>query len=154
MTVSFQTIVAAVDTEDDLGRAVLLTAAELAERLGAKLHVVDAWPKLSGIGFPYARRAEIKELKKHEAERQERLTKLKEQVAKVALKAIVMAPVGDESDTLLTYLENEKADLLVIGSHQKGPVQNLLSGSISADLIHQANCAVLVVTQPFSESMR
>ena len=151
MKLIFKTIVAAVDVNDDLGHAVLKTAADLAERLGARLHVVDAWPKLAGVGFPYARRAEIAELKKHESERQKRLAELEARVARVALNAIVMAPVGDEADTLETYLENEKADLLVIGSHQKGPLKKLLSGSVSSELIHDAPCAVLLVNKAFAE---
>ena len=151
MSSTFETIIAAIDVEDDLGHAVLETAAELSERLGAQLHVVDAWPKLAGIGFPYARRAEIAEIEKHEAERQKRLSELEARVARVALNAVVMAPVGEQADTLETYLENERADLLVIGSHQKGPLKKLLSGSISSELIHDAPCAVLLVTKAFAE---
>ncbi|MHA7899830.1 MAG: universal stress protein [Henriciella sp.] len=151
MTQGFETIVAAVDIDDDLGHAVLQTAADMAGRYGAQLHVVDAWPKLVDIGFPYARRAEIAEIKKHEAERQERLSTLEARVARVSTNAIVMAPVGDKTDTLETYLENEKADLLIIGSHQKGPLEKLFSGSVSAEMLQHAPCAVLVVTKPYAD---
>ena len=153
MKPAFETIVAAVDIEDDLGHAVLKTAADMAGRYGAKLHVIDAWPKLVDIGFPYARRAEIAEIEKHEAERQERLAALEDRVVRVSPTAVVMAPVGDETDTLETYLENEKADLLVIGSHQKGPLKKMLSGSVSAELMQRAPCAVLVVTKPHADKI-
>lgn len=151
MAVDFKTIVAAVDIDDDLGRSVLAVASDLSNRYGAQLHVVDAWPKITGIGFPYARRAEIAEIEKHETERRVRLKELEDRVARVCVNAIVMAPVGDESDTLETYLENENADLLVIGSHQKGPLKKILSGSVSAELIREAPCAVMLVTKAFSE---
>jgi nucleotide-binding universal stress UspA family protein len=151
MTLEFKTIVAAIDIDDDLGRAVLAVASDLSNRYGAQLHVVDAWPKISGVGFPYARRAEIAEIEKHEKERRARLAELEARVSKFALNAIVMAPVGDKSDTLETYLENEKADLLVIGSHQKGSFQKLLSGSVSSELVQEAPCAVMLVTKSFAE---
>ncbi len=153
MSKGFETIVAAIDIDDDLGHAVLQTAVDLAGRYGAKLHVIDAWPKLVDIGFPYARRAEIVEIKKHEAERQERLSALETRVARVSPNAIVMAPVGDKSDTLETYLKNEKADLLVIGSHQKGSLEKLFSGSVSAEMLRHAPCAVLVVTKAYAERL-
>jgi nucleotide-binding universal stress UspA family protein len=148
----FKTIVAAIDIDDELGSAVLKIAADVANRYGAQLHVVDAWPKIVGIGFPYARHAEIAEIEKHEAERQARLAELEARVQRVSVNAIVMAPVGDKTDTLETYLENEQADLLVIGSHQKGPLKKLFSGSVSAELIKDAKCAVLVVTKNFADT--
>lgn len=153
MTQGFETIVAAVDIDDDLGHAVLQTAADMAGRYGAQLHIIDAWPKLVDIGFPYARRAEIAEIEKHEAERQERLSTLEARVARVSTNAIVMAPVGDKTDTLETYLENEKADLLIIGSHQKGPLKKLFSGSVSAEMLRHAPCAVLVVTKTYADRL-
>lgn len=150
---AFNTIVAAVDIDDDLGHAVLKTAADMAGRYGAQLHVVDAWPKLEDIGFPYAKHAEISEIEKHETERQQRLRALETRAARFSTNAIVMAPVGDKADTLETYLENEKADLLVIGSHQKGPLKKLFSGSVSAEMLQHARCAVLVVTKAFAEEV-
>ncbi len=147
----FQTVVAAIDIDDELWNVVLKTAADVANRYGAKLHVVDAWPVKAGIGFAYARHADIAEIEKDETERQKRLAELERRVTRVAVNAIVMAPVGDKTDTLETYLENEKADLLIIGSHQKGPLKKLLSGSVSSELIKHAPCAVLVVTKAFAE---
>lgn len=151
MSKGFETIVTALDLEDDLAHAVLQTAADIAGRYGAKLHVVDAWPKLVDVGFPYARRAEIAEIEKHESERQDRLAQLRERVARVSTTAIVMAPVGDKTQTLETYLKNEQADLLVIGSHQKGVLEKLFSGSISMEMLRQAPCAVLVVTKAYAD---
>lgn len=150
---AFKTIVAAVDIDDDLGHAVLKIAADMAGRYGAQLHVVDAWPKLVDIGFPYARRAEIAEIEKHESERQQRLRTLEERTARVSTNAIVMTPIGDKTDTLETYLENEQADLLVIGSHQKGPLEKLFSGSVSAEMLRHTRSAVLVVTKSFAEGV-
>lgn len=153
MTIAFLNIVAAIDIDDDLGHAVLQVASDLAGRYGAQLHVIDAWPKLVDIGFPYARKAEIAEIKKHESERQNRLAALEKRVARFSTNAIVMAPVGDETDTLETYLENEQADVLVIGSHQKGTFKKMFSGSVSAEMLKQAPCAVFVVTKSFADTL-
>jgi len=140
------TIVTAVDLDDDLCEAVIRAGIALAERFGARLHVIDAWPPLKDIGFPYARRAEIKEIKRDDAARDARRKALEERVSKLEPRAITMVPVGDASDAVTTYARNEGADLLVLGTHQKGLFERMMSGGESAEIIHEAPCGVFLVT--------
>ena len=148
-----KTIVAAVDLDDDLCDAVIRTALSFSERLGAKLHVIDAWPPLKDIGFPYASRAEIKTIKKDNKDRDSRRTEREAKVNALEPRALTMVPVGDAPDAIATYARNEGADLLVIGSHQKGLFERMMSGGSSADIVHQAPCAVLLVTPGLAESL-
>jgi len=147
------TIVAAIDLEDDLSDAVLKAAISLAERFGAKLHVIDAWPPLKDIGFPYARRAEIKTIEKDTEDRASRREELEARVAALEPRAIAMVPVGDAPDAIATYAKNEAADLIVIGSHQKGLFERFWTGGQSAETIHQSPCGVFLVTPGLSERL-
>jgi len=141
-----KTVVAAVDLDDDLSDAVIKTGISMAERLGAKLHVIDAWPPLKDIGFPYAQKAEIKYIKLDNAARDQRRDALEARVNALEPRAVTMVPVGDAPDAIATYARNEEADLLVIGSHQKGLFERMMSGGASAEIIHEAPCGVLLVT--------
>ncbi|MEL6662672.1 MAG: universal stress protein [Pseudomonadota bacterium] len=148
-----QTIVTAVDLEDDLCDAVIKTGIAMAERFGAKLHVIDAWPPLTDIGFPYAMKATIKEIKKSDAGRADRREALENRVRALEPRAITMVPVGDAPDAIATYAKNENADLLVIGSHQKGLFERMMSGGSSASIIHEAPCAVMLVTPGLAKKL-
>lgn len=146
-------IVAAVDLDDDLSDAVIRVGVTMAERFGAKLHVIDAWPPMTDIGFPYARRAEIKAILKDNSSRNERRDELAARVRALEPRAITMVPVGDAPDAIATYVMNEAADLLVIGSHQKGLFERMMGGGASAAIVHDAPCGVLLVTRGLAQSL-
>ena len=55
---------------------------------------------------------------------------------------------GDAATEILNYAQEEKIDLIVVGSRGMGQMQNLLLGSVSSKLIHYAECSVLVVKKP------
>ena len=46
---------------------------------------------------------------------------------------------------IVQYAENEDCDLIVIGTHGHGPVQNMLLGSAADKVVRKAKCPVLVV---------
>jgi nucleotide-binding universal stress UspA family protein len=54
--------------------------------------------------------------------------------------------VGDAAANLEE--EGVELDLLVIGSRGRGPIKNLLLGSVSADVMRRAPCPVVVVSAP------
>ena len=60
------------------------------------------------------------------------------------------------ASAVIDIIEQENADLLVLGSHRKGPIRRLLLGSISDKLAHRAPCPVLIIKPPrgTSESTR
>lgn len=148
-----KTIIAAVDLDDDLSDAVIKTGIALAERFGAQLHVIDAWPPLKDIGFPYARHAEVKTIKRDNAARASRQKELQTRVGALEPRALTMVPVGDAPDAVARYAKNEQADLLVIGSHQKGLFERMMSGGASAAIIHDAPCGVFLVTPGLALAM-
>eukprot|EP00850_Spirogloea_muscicola_P006044 SM000028S10138 [mRNA] locus=s28:557313:558721:- [translate_table: standard] len=53
--------------------------------------------------------------------------------------------VGDAGESLCMAAIAMKADLLVLGSHERGTFSRLLIGSVSDYCVHLAHCPVLVV---------
>jgi nucleotide-binding universal stress UspA family protein len=52
---------------------------------------------------------------------------------------------GDPADAILSASESERADVIVLGSHDRGRLGRLVLGSISARVAANARCGVLVV---------
>jgi nucleotide-binding universal stress UspA family protein len=52
---------------------------------------------------------------------------------------------GDPADTILSASESERADIIVLGSHERGRLGRLVLGSISSRVSDEARCAVLIV---------
>lgn len=52
---------------------------------------------------------------------------------------------GDPAEAILAASEAENVDVIVLGSHGRGPLGRFVLGSISARVSEQARCQVLVV---------
>jgi len=52
---------------------------------------------------------------------------------------------GDPGEAIVNAAEAEDVDLIVVGSHGRGPVERFLLGSVSDFVVRHAGCPVLVV---------
>lgn len=154
------TVLAAVDPDDDLAEAVVLAASDLARRDGAAFHVVSAWPILSASAVAGAPELEAGLLAGtedvYEADKAARADH--ERVLQALARArdpnaTVRMLLGDAAEVVTRYAREIGADLIVAGSHQKGVWSRLFAGPGSAALIRGAPCAVFLVTRPFAEKL-
>jgi nucleotide-binding universal stress UspA family protein len=58
---------------------------------------------------------------------------------------------GDPRDALLRLAEDERVDLMVMGSHGRTGFAKLLLGSVSSHVVTHAHCSVLVVKEDLQE---
>lgn len=115
-------------------------AADLAQRIGAELHVVHAWHDVpSPRAHPYIKR----EL---ESRGQELLD------AQVAVVRDLDGEVteahlveGRNVDAILRVAGNIGADMIVLGSRGLGRIKRLLLGSVAEGVVRRAHCPVLVM---------
>jgi nucleotide-binding universal stress UspA family protein len=55
---------------------------------------------------------------------------------------------GDPRDVLVHVAENERADLVIVGSHGRTGLAKMLLGSVASHVVTHAPCGVWVVKQP------
>ncbi len=117
-------------------------ACKLAEKLGAKLHLVHAIgagvPELSAVltdsMIATMRDGSLSELQKIATAR-----------AGIATFGKLMVEPGDVRDGILTAQKACVADLIVMGSHGRRGLTRLVLGSVAEDIVRRAPCPVLVV---------
>lgn len=56
-------------------------------------------------------------------------------------------PTGDPREALMRLVQDERVDLVVLGSHGRTGISKLLLGSVSSHVVTHAHCSVLVVKE-------
>jgi nucleotide-binding universal stress UspA family protein len=117
-------------------------ACELAARLGARIHVINA----IGAALPELSVAltdqMISSLRTSNAAA---LDKLIEPRRKRAAFGEITVVDGDARDAILQAARAVHADLIVIGTHGRRGLSRVLLGSVAEDILRRAPCPVLAV---------
>jgi nucleotide-binding universal stress UspA family protein len=120
-------------------------ACELAARLGARVHVInaigDTLPELSVALTDQM----ISSLRTSNATT---LGALLEPRRKIAAFGEVRVVGGDARDAILQAAGDLRADLIVIGTHGRRGLSRVLLGSVAEDVLRRAPCPVLAVRMP------
>jgi nucleotide-binding universal stress UspA family protein len=153
-------IVAAVDVKDDLARAVIVAAQDLAWRDHAKVHVVSAWPlippasvALAGSLGPMGGDISPELMQSDREARAADESALKSLAAAAAPGAVVKMLDGDPAGAVVAYAKDLRADIIVAGTHQRGFWGAVFEGGASRDLVKAAPCGVFLVTKPYAERL-
>jgi len=129
--------------------AALVTAKDLAARLGASLHLVHV------LEDPYAVAAYsadalgyvppgIKDLWQRDADqRLHGLLTLEERAELIATTAVLFG--GSPAREIVEHARNNNFDLIVMGTHGRGGLAHLLLGSVAEHVVRTAECPVLTV---------
>jgi nucleotide-binding universal stress UspA family protein len=135
-----KTIVIAYDGSDPSQRA-LERAAELAAAFQSQLIVTSVAPVTTNIGRsagvidpadpPEAHYAELEEAQKYLEGR--------------SLAADYVPAIGHPADTIAQVAEERGADLVVVGTGERGILERLLGQSVSGAVAHRVHCDVLIV---------
>jgi len=144
---SLHTVVAAVDFSD-ISAEVLDTARDMARLHQARLHVVHAVGdpfrsmyavESSGLDLPDVLREWTEAARKELA-----ILVAQHPVEPGQLTTAVLS--GTPAHAIVRYADEQKADLIVIGSHGRGVVSRLLLGSVAERVLHLAGCPVFLVS--------
>jgi nucleotide-binding universal stress UspA family protein len=138
-------LLVAVDFSDPTD-TILRVARRLAASLEASVWIVHAAePEPDFVGYdagPEVVRGQVaKELRDEHRSLQEYAEQLRE--AGVDTKAILVR--GPTVEALLAMAEKQGTDLIVVGSHGRGMMAEMLLGSVSQGLIRARRCPVTVV---------
>jgi nucleotide-binding universal stress UspA family protein len=130
-------------------RAALALAHDLAKPLGASidvLHVVDL-PGEHGL----ASEGYVPVPDDYRLAVQRQITdRLKEWLATTAAPAGVSQHVieGKPAVEIVRYASEHRIDLIVMGTHGRGGVSHLLTGSVAENVVRTAHCPVVTVRGP------
>ncbi|TQV78756.1 universal stress protein [Exilibacterium tricleocarpae] len=121
-------------------------AAAIATALSAQvwlLHVAAPEPEFVGldVGPQSVRDSVSKALRKEHTQIQALADRLRDR----GLEATALLIQGETADTILKEATRLDADMIVVGSHGRGRMHQLLVGSISAGVLKASKCPVLVV---------
>ncbi|MCI4674723.1 universal stress protein [Candidatus Mycolicibacterium alkanivorans] len=138
-------VVVGVDESDGSTRAVA-EAFDIATMLHAPLTVVHMWEIGAAVGLGYSQGyMDWQLLDLLQSQQRQRMDELVEPFARKYRNAHVSQVFQDVSPAKgLTDLSRE-AQLVVVGSHGRGSLADSILGSVSQNLIHHAECPVLVV---------
>jgi len=75
----------------------------------------------------------------------ERFPRLQEMISSIGLVSTLVDLEGVPVDLILSQAENSRVDLIVLGSHCRGPLSHLFLGSVADGVLQRARCPVLIV---------
>jgi nucleotide-binding universal stress UspA family protein len=74
-----------------------------------------------------------------------RLQEIAERLRKAGLDATALLVEGAAVETTLREAAKLDVDMIVVGSHGRGKMHQLLLGSVSEGILHRSECPVLIV---------
>jgi len=136
-------ILAATDFDAD-GDAAVDYACNLAERLGAELHLLHVVPKSL---FPNRAAGETDRLQAaHQG-----LGRLPSRMTRSTLMIIRKTCEGAPADEILRYAEENGIDLIALGTHGRNGLAHFVAGSVAEKFIRAAPCPVVIVRQSMTQ---
>jgi nucleotide-binding universal stress UspA family protein len=119
---------------------------ELAKSLSAKVWLLhNALPEPDVVEFkvdPLAARESL--AKKFHVEHRQ-IQDFAERLRNAGIKATALLVHGATVETILQEASDVDADMIVVGSHGKGAMYQLLLGSVSEGVLHKSSLPVLVI---------
>jgi universal stress protein A len=148
MSIKLQNICVPVDFSET-SAAALKYGKALAEAFSAKLHLVHVLINWMPPGeFPVSPDF-YKELE-HSGRRQLDGLLTSEEVAQYQAK-LELINGNSEFLEIIHYAREQNIDLLILGTHGRGPIAHMLLGSVAEKVVRKAPCPVLTVRHPEHE---
>ena len=121
----------------------------MAEAFGASLHVVHvmedllahAWAAEVYVSSMPQLRDEI------EKESRQRLGALLTEAERTTLRAETALLAGNPFLEIIRYAKTHGVDLIVMGTHGRGPIAHMLLGSVAEKVVRKSPCPVLTVRE-------
>lgn len=133
--------------EQAFSLGALRFAVEQAEKHGAELHVLSVLPhagKPTMLDYQHDKDA-LREIEQSAHERLEAL--IGNQVPADVRVTKIVRKGGVPYDEILRYADKNRADLIVIPSHDKSALEEFFMGSCAAKVVRRARCSVMVVRE-------
>lgn len=138
-------LLVAIDFSDPTD-LILRVAKRLAAGLDASVWIVHAAePEPDFVGYDAGPEVVRGQVAKELRDEHRRLQDYAEQLREAGLETKAILVQGPTVEALLEMAEKQGSDLIVVGSHGRGMVAEMLMGSVSQGLIRAGRCPVTVV---------
>ncbi len=145
MNNNVQTLLVPIDFSDVTAR-VLETAETLAKAFQSRvvlLHIVEPEPDF--VGFEPGPVSVRSSVAKEFHQEHKHLEDAKQRLTGAGIDVVALQIQGATVEKVLHESAQQKADMIVLGSHGHGALYNLLTGSVAAGVLKEATCPVLIV---------
>jgi nucleotide-binding universal stress UspA family protein len=142
------TILVATDGSSS-AQAAVAAGLELAKETGDGICFVTAWRELHGdFGLPYAKllAPDVAVIERDWA--LETLAAAAAEAERAGISADTVARHGKAAQEICAVAEERGARMIVVGSSGWGPIEGLLLGSVSSEVLRHSRRPVLVVPRP------
>jgi nucleotide-binding universal stress UspA family protein len=143
----FGSFVVGTDGSDTAAEAVR-QATELAQSIGAQVHLVSAYEPVGAQRLREERQQAPDDLQWSINEREDveaTLKKAAEQIKGAGVTVETYARQGDPADAILDVAEEQNADLIIVGNKGMTGAKRFLLGSVPNKISHHAPCSVLII---------
>ncbi len=123
-------------------------AAELAGRIGAKIHLVSAYEPVPEARLREERHGAPGDMEWMINPREDVSSTLEDAAKSIredGVEVIVHAREGDPADAILDVAEEQGADLIVVGNKGMTGAKRFLLGSVPNKVSHHAPCSVMII---------
>jgi len=131
----------------ETSNAALIYARNLARTFGARLYVLHVAEKLSATAGDELFDGDLDALQADVVERA--TARLEAALTDNDLTVLRATPVvrasADPARAIIDFAKETHVDIIVVGTHGKGPVSRLFVGSVAEHVVRHAPCPVLVV---------
>jgi nucleotide-binding universal stress UspA family protein len=121
--------------------AALQYARSIAKAFGSSVSVVHVIPAVANEVYAYSTQM----VETWERSAYEHLCKLLPEDERAVLRGQFEVRIGAPVEEILDFAGEQKADLIVLGTHGRGPMGHLFLGSVAERVVRRAKCPVLTV---------
>ena len=134
-----------VDGSECSDRAVEFVIEKMRAREGAlELHLLTVHAPIPYAGAVSTIGADkVEQYYREEGEETLKSARARLDAAKVVYAQHIM--VGDPADVIVRYAKEQKVDQIVIGTHGRGRIGNIVLGSVASKVVHLTDVPVLLV---------
>ena len=132
----------------DTAEEAVTQAADVAESIGATVHLVSAYEPIPEARLRQERKdipEDLSHLVNPRSDVEAKLGEAAEVVGGKEVKVDTHAREGDPADAILDVAEEEKADLIVVGNKGMTGAKRFLLGSVPNKVSHHAPCSVMII---------
>jgi nucleotide-binding universal stress UspA family protein len=145
----FKRIVVGVDFNEP-SLAALEYARRLARRFDGSISVLHVLQPVANEVYAYSREM----VDNWERSAYDRLWELFPAAERTEFGGRAEVRVGTPVEAILSFAEEQNADLIVLGTHGRGPIKHLFLGTVAERVVRLAPCPVLTVGQPAADALK